>query len=197
MKKYIAFCVATLLVLSLAACNGYIPNEQDASSDSVETTAELTNFEEMVSEETTSEEMASKQTVEMANDSLLKAWMGTFNEEALRTAINDYQSNYHVVTLDGTGKIAYVSFETDFEIAGGSVSRLSPTDNADINVELNGYIDLDVGIRFDGNRVTIETGWWYRDGDWTQNYPVWSYLVRLKDGDGTTHYYYFRIDYTP
>ena len=185
MKKHIAFCMAILLVLSLIACNNYTSNEQDTSSNSVETTSEVTNREETIP----------KQAVEIASDSLLKAWTGTFDEEALQTAINDYQSNYNVVTLDETGEIAYVSFETDFEIAGGSVSRLSPTDAADMNVELNGCIDLAVDVRFDGNRVTIDTDWWYNSNDWKQNYPVWSYLVRLKDEDGTSHYYYFRIAY--
>ena len=329
MKKYVALCLAMLLVLSLAACNVYVPNEQDTTSDLSETTVEEatvdeTTADELTSEETTAEEItadeltseettakettaegsavtllkgrdaknitvsslpagynyafdgekadaivsyltglsltadfpenpneyagmtwvifieyengdtetvyhfgnmfigteespwyrmksdeaiqfesllerlsteSAEQTVEASGESLLKAWTGAFDEDTLKETIIEYQNNCTPIALDGNDKIAYVLFATDFDIAGGSVSRLSHTDATDINVELNGYIDLAVDIRCEGNRITINTDWWYGDDGWVQNHPVWSYLVRLQDGDGTSHYYYFRIAY--
>ena len=89
------------------------------------------------------------------------------------------------------------SFETDFGVSSCSVSRLSQTDDTDIEVELYGYIDLFVETTCDCRTVTIPIDWWYTGMDsWVNDYLVWSYLVRAIDTNGSSHYYYFRVDYS-
>ena len=127
---------------------------------------------------------------------VMKAWSGEFSEEKLKSAINEYQSNYINVVLEEGGSSS-VSFETDFEVASCSVSRLSRTDDTDIEIELNSYIDLFIETKCDGRMVTIPIDWWYAEDDSRVNdYLVWSYLVCVKDTNGSSHYYYFRVDYS-
>ena len=50
---------------------------------------------------------------------------------------------------------------------------------------------------YDGKTVTVSVDWWYSGEDsWVNDYLVWSYLVCVKDTDGNSHYYYFRVDYS-
>lgn len=126
---------------------------------------------------------------------VMKAWSGEFSEEKLKAVINEYQSDYSNIVLEA-GSSFKVSFETDCEVSSCYVSRLSCTDDADIEVELNGYIDLIVDSSWDGRTVTIPVGWWCDRLSWVNNYQVWSYLVRIVDVDGGLHYYYFRVDYS-
>ena len=151
-----------------------------------------TESKELLEEEGISDKNAQA----IGENELLKAWTGDFTEEKLKAAIEEYQTNYTTVSLSAPSRTACVSFETDFDVASCGVIRLSPTDENDISVELDGYIDLTLETKREGNKVTIATGWWYRDDSWANDYPVWSYLVLLKDINGVTYYYYFRIDYS-
>ena len=127
---------------------------------------------------------------------VMKAWSGEFSKEKLTSVINTYRRNYANVFLEKDGASSF-SFETEFDVASCLVSCISPTDNADIDVELHGYIDLFLDTRYEGKTVTIPLDWWYRDsGSWIHEYLVWSYLVRLEDANGNRHYYYFRVDYS-
>ena len=136
------------------------------------------------------------QEIKPQNTNVLKAWSGEFSEKKLKSAINEYQGNYTNVVLE-KDHMSTVSFETDFEAASCSVIRLSPTDDADIEVELNGYVDLFIGANCDGTTVTVPINWWYTKNDsWVNDYLVWSYLVRVQDAAGRNHYYYFRVDYS-
>lgn len=129
-------------------------------------------------------------------NTVLKAWSGEFSEEKLISAINEYQSNYTNIVLE-KGGASSISFETDFEVSWCSVSRLSRTDDTDIEVELHSYIDLIVETHCDDRTVTIPVDWWYTGPDsWVNDYVVWSYLVRVTDSNGSNHYYYFRVDYS-
>ena len=127
---------------------------------------------------------------------VLKAWAGEFSEEELRLAINAYQSNYAIVVLE-KGDAPSISFETDFEASSCSITRLSYVDDTDIEIELQSYIDLFLKTTCEGRTVTIPIDWWYaRNDSWVNDYFVWSYLIRVKDIDGNSHYYYFRVDYS-
>lgn len=127
---------------------------------------------------------------------VMKAWSGEFSDETLKSAIKEYQNNYANVVLK-KGGASSVSFETDFEISSCSVSRLSITDDTDLDVELNGYIDLYIATNRNGRTVTIPIDWWYTGSDsWVNDYLIWSYLIHVKDVDGNSHYYYFRVDYS-
>ena len=126
---------------------------------------------------------------------VMKAWSGEFSEGELKSAIKKYQRNYANIELNnGTSD---VSFETDFEVSSCSVSRLSRTDDTDMEIELHSYIDLVIETKHDGSMVTIPIDWWYAGEDsWVNDYLVWSYLVRVKDTYGNSSYYYFRVDYS-
>ena len=130
------------------------------------------------------------------SDHVLKAWEGEFSEEKLIGAIHTYQKDYTNIILE-KDKASSVSFETDCRVSSCSVVRLARTDDTDMNAELKGYIDLFVETNCDGRKVTISTDWWYSDDDsWVNDYPVWSYLIRVIDMGGNEHYYYFRTDYS-
>lgn len=139
-------------------------------------------------------ESSSDTTNKIAN--VMKAWSGEFSEEDLKLAINEYQMNYANVVLE-KGGMSSISFETDFEVSSCSIGRLSRTDDTDMEVELYGYIDRFLETNYDGRTVTIPLDWWYTGQDsWVNDYLVWSYLVRVKDANGSNHYYYFRVDYS-
>lgn len=135
----------------------------------------------------------STQTVMKAREGKMPSTKDEFNNE-VKAIIQDYKTNYDNITSNG-GKITKVTFETDFDIEKCSVSRVSSVDDNNIDVELNGYLDLAVETTINGNKATIETAFWY-GGGWVQEYPIWSYLVQLVDTDGNVHYYYFRVDYS-
>ena len=149
--------------------------------------------------ETSNTETSNTETSSIATNktpTVMKAWSGEFSEEKLRAAINEYQSNYTKIVLEH-GSNDSVSFETDFEVSSCSVSRLSQIDDTDIEIELNGYIDLFIETKCAGRMVTIPIDWWHVEGDsWVNDYLVWSYLVRAIDTNGSSHYYYFRVDYS-
>lgn len=127
---------------------------------------------------------------------ILYAWTGEFSKENLQKTIEEYRQNYTPVIFGETASASAVFFETDFDIAEFSVSRVSKVDGKDIDAEMEGYIDLHIEQKRDGRRITIETDWWHKSNGWTKNYPVWSYLVYVKDTAGAEHYYYFRVHYT-
>ena len=167
MKKLIALVLALVCVLGLVGCQE--PQPENTNQPSNNTTQ---------------------------GSPVLKAWSGEFSEEELKLAINAYQSNYANIVLK-KGNTSSISFETDFEVSSCSVSRLSRVDDADIEVELHSYIDLIVETNCEDRTVTIPINWWYaRDDSWVNDYFIWSYLVRVKDTNGSNHYYYFRVDYT-
>lgn len=166
-KKLISLVLSIATLILLVGCHETPPKNQEASS----------NF--------TSKSM-----------NVLKAWSGDFSEEKLKSAINEYQSNYTNIVLE-KDNTSSVSFETDFEVSSCSMGRLSRTDDTDIEVELNSYIDLFLETNYDGRTVTIPLDWWYTGEDsWVNDYLVWSYLVHVKDANGSNHYYYFRVDYS-
>ena len=130
------------------------------------------------------------------NSNVLKAWSGEFSEDKLKSAINEYQKNYTNIILED-GSTSSVSFETDFEVSSCWVSHLSPADDMNIEIELNSYIDLVIETKCEGKTVTIPIDWLYKDDDSGVNDPlIWSYLVGVKDANGSSHYYYFRVDYS-
>ena len=135
----------------------------------------------------------STQTIMKAREGKMPSTEEEYNNE-VKAIIQEYKTNYDTITSNG-GKITKVTFKTDFNIEKCYVSRLSNVDDNNIDVEINGYIDLAVKTSINGNKATIETDFWY-DGGNVQKYPVWSYLVRLVDTDGNVHYYYFRVDYS-
>ncbi len=128
-------------------------------------------------------------------DGILYAWEGDFSEEPLKKTIEHYQTNYTPFCYGSNEPVDFVSFETDFDIAGYTICRLSSVDDVNMDYELNSYIDLSIKSHLDGRKITIETDWWHRDNG-VQKYPVWSYLVLVRDTEGGEHFYYFRVDYS-
>ena len=130
------------------------------------------------------------------DENVMKAWSGEFSEEKLKSAINEYKKNYTTVTLEKGGKSS-ISFVADVDVSSCSISRLSHVDDTNIEVELHSYIYLFIKTNCDGRTVTIPLDWWYTgESSWVNNYLVWSYLVHVKDVNGGSHYYYFRVDYS-
>ena len=127
---------------------------------------------------------------------ILNAWTGESSEAKIKDTIKEYRKNYSNIVFNDVDEAKSVSFEVDFEVASCRVTRLSRVMDNDINVELNGFIDFRVKTDCSAKKVTIHTDWWLAVDDWTREYPVWSYLVRLEDTSGNIHYYYFRTDYT-
>lgn len=180
MKKHLVVVSVLVVILLLAGCNKYPSNERDespaplntSSSASTSTTCEFTRI----------------------SDNVLKAWTGEFSEEKLKSIIDTYQEQFSAFVFTDADEAESVTFETDFDAVGCSVTRLSRTDNADMNVELTGYIDLALETTCKDNKVTIPTNWWSQKT--IEHSPVWSYLVRVIDADDDAHYYYFRTDYS-
>ena len=167
MTKYRIFALILVIVLLLTGCKGVAPD----STEPPETTEPK------------------------PKPQILSAWTGEFSKEKLEQAIKGYQQNYTPIVSDGAN-VSAVSFEPGFDIAEFTVSRLSKVDDRDINVEMKGYIDLYIDKKCDGKKITIATDWWYGLGSNTKAYPVWSYLVYVKDTAGEVHYYYFRVKYS-
>ena len=127
---------------------------------------------------------------------VLKAWSGEFSEEKLEAAIKEYQSNYTTINLGGD-RAVNISFETDFETSSCSVIRLSPANDANIDIELHSYIDLSLETSCQNRTVIVPVNWWYtNDNSRLHDHSVWSYLVRVTDTNGSNHYYYFRVNYS-
>ena len=167
MKKYRIFAILLVIALLLTGCKDVAPD----STEPPETTETK------------------------PKPQILSAWTGEFSKEKLEQAIKEYQQNYTPIVSDGEN-VSAVSFEPGFDIAEFTVSRLSKVDDRDINVEMSGYIDLYIDKKCDGKKITIATDWWYGLGSNTKAYPVWSYLVYVKDTAGELHYYYFRVQYS-
>ena len=126
---------------------------------------------------------------------VLYAWTGEFSEENLPKAIEEYRQNYTPFASGKESDLPTVSFETDFDIAEFTVSRLSKVDDSDINIEMKGYIDSHIETERDGRKITVATDWWHKSEGWTKRIPVWSYLIRVEDTAGAEHYYYFSVQY--
>lgn len=126
---------------------------------------------------------------------LLEVQTDEFTDENRTAIINDYVANYTPVVIREEWENK-VSFEVSFEVASCRTILISNVDDNDISVELNGFIDSLLFGETEGKRVTLDIGWWYKDGGWFQKFPVWSYLIRLTDTEGNEHHYYFRVDYS-
>lgn len=126
---------------------------------------------------------------------VMEAWVGAYSEEKFVNVTKEYQTKHDPIAAEGENKITSVSFRTDFEIASCAVTKTSAVDPQNATFEQRGAIYLAVKTSFDGKTVTVSTDWWYDGDDWTADYPIWSYLVCVKDTDGAEHYYYFRTDY--
>ena len=126
---------------------------------------------------------------------LLEVQTNEFTDENRTDFINDYVSNYTPVVMQEEWENHKVSFEVNFDVASCRTILISRVDDNDISVELNSFIDSLLFGEVDGKRVTLDIGWWY-DGDWSQTFPVWSYLIRLTDTEGNEHHYYFRVEYS-
>ena len=168
MTKHRVFTLILAIALLLTGCKGSLPDntEPPATTDS------------------------------KPKSNVLYAWTGEFSKENLQKAIEEYRQNYTPFVSGETVGISQVFFGTDFDIAEFAVSRLSKVDDSNINVEMKGYIDLSIKKERDERRIIIDVDWWHKPEGWTRDYPIWSYLVYVKDTAGTVHYYYFRVDYS-
>lgn len=126
---------------------------------------------------------------------VLYAWTGEFSKENLQKSIEEYRQNCAPFVSGEESDLPTVSFETDFDIAEFTVSRLSKVDDRDINIEMKSYIDQYIQKEYNGRKITVATDWWHKSTGWTKEIPIWSYLIRIEDTAGTDHYYYFRVRY--
>lgn len=124
-------------------------------------------------------------------ETILKAWTGEYSKNKREEAIREYQRNYSNIVFEDAEDAATVTFEVEHDVASCYVSMVAPVSQSDMEVEVDGYIDLFVKTEYQDNKVTIHTGWGLEESR-----PVWSYLVCVKDTEGAAHYYYFRVDYT-
>lgn len=131
-----------------------------------------------------------------ASAHVLFGWKGDFVKEKLQSTIVKYQEDYQNFKIETVKSGTSISFETDFTAASASVSLLSPVDNRNPEIELTMYIDLAVQTKCEGNRVTVYIDWWDGEGSMESSFPVWAYLVRVYDNQGTVYYHYFRVDYS-
>ena len=129
----------------------------------------------------------------LGNPYVQVAFEGDFSEEKLRDTIADHEEYFYPLLYRDARE--GVSFEVDYEIKSAGVSRLSRTSSNDIEVELNGYIDLayEPDILFSGKKITAYPAE-FSAAD-LERCAVWSYLVYVTDTEGGEHYYYFRVDY--
>ena len=119
-------------------------------------------------------------------------WTGEYSKEKHVEIINMYREQCSNIVFADEKDAQEVSFDTDFDVKACRVTRLSPTSEEDINVELDRLYDSIVFTEINGERITINTTW----VEAVDNYPVWSYLVRVTDVADNTYYYYFRTDYS-
>ena len=127
-------------------------------------------------------------------DRVLAAFAGSFSAERKRAAILTYQEAYSTILASELGDSRSVSFCVDFEVALCSVTHLSPVRTENVDDEVSCFVDLSTFTRWNGNQVVIATDWWSTDREGET--PIWSYLVSVKDTEGGTHYYYFRVDHS-
>ena len=127
---------------------------------------------------------------------VLEAWTGDYSEAQFKNTIQEYHTNYTPIVAEENTELTSVSFKTDFKISSCAVHKVSFVDSADLDAELSGGIYLNVETTYQDKEVTVSTNWWYNTDDWTHDYTIWSYLVRVMDTDGVSHYYYFRTNYS-
>lgn len=126
-------------------------------------------------------------------ESILKAWTGDFTEEKLKSAIDEYKTDYkNIAFREGAWQ---VSFGIGFKASSCAVVRTSIVDENNVDFELNEgildfYPDGDVNI----NKIAYLPI--YTADELPQNCSVISYLVCAENNRGEEHYYYFRVDYS-
>ena len=126
-------------------------------------------------------------------ESILEAWTGDFTEEKLKSAIDEYKTDYkNIAFREGAWQ---VSFGIGFQASSCAVVRTSIVDENNADFELNEgildfYPDGDVNI----NKIAYLPI--YTADELPQNCSVISYLVCAENNRGEEHYYYFRVDYS-
>lgn len=134
---------------------------------------------------------------EFSSETILEAWTGEFSEDELTKAIAKYEKSYSPCEMTEAEKSVPFFICLNYEPAGASVIRLSSVDPDDINVELNGYIDMCPEVTCISNNIAVDLSWWFDEKDsWCGNYTMWSYLLLVTDSDGLKHHYYFRVSYS-
>jgi len=126
--------------------------------------------------------------------SVLPAWTGKYSKDARAEAIKRYAQTYvPVYAMNITGDS--VTFTLDFEAVSCGNVVLAPVDDMVKDGELNTIVDFSTDASVSGKEVTVDISWWYRAAASARSYTQWSYLFWISDGDGTYHYFYFRVDY--
>ena len=126
-------------------------------------------------------------------DSILKAWTGDFTEEKLKSAIDEYKTNYkNIAFREGAWQ---VSFGVGFQTSSCVVVRTSIVDENNADFELNeGVLDFYPEVDVNINRIAYLPI--YTADELPQNCSVISYLVCAEEYYGEEHYFYFRVDYS-
>lgn len=118
---------------------------------------------------------------------------GFVSDDVLLDTFDTYQKKYQ--PFKARSKPTYISFDVDFPVKSCRVTRASSVDENNIEEELSSYIDRPIGKLIEGSTIKLDTSWWYDDGEWTQQYKLWSYLMLIEDMDGQEHYYYCRVSF--
>ena len=126
-------------------------------------------------------------------ESILKAWTGEFTEEKLKSAIDEYETNYkNIAFREGAWQ---VSFGVGFQTSSCVVVRASIVDENNADFEFNeGVLDFHPNVNVNINRIAYLPI--YTADDLPENCSVISYLVCAKEYYGEEHYFYFRVDYS-
>ena len=115
------------------------------------------------------------------------------SDDVLLDTFDTYQKKYQPFKVPSD--TTYISFEVDFPVKSCRVTRASYVDENNIEEELHSYIDRPVGKLIEGRTIKLDTSWWYSDGEWVQQYQLWSYLMLIEDMEGQEHYYYCRVSF--
>lgn len=126
--------------------------------------------------------------------SVLAAWEGAYSKDNRAKAIDEYDK-FYIPALATNVDGSTVSFEIDFN--GESVGKvmLAPVDDGNQNAESDIIVDFTTDATLDGSMVYVDIGWWETAPAAMKTYSLWSYLLWVKDADGVSHYYYFRVNY--
>ena len=118
---------------------------------------------------------------------------GFVSDDVLLDTFETYQKKYQ--PFEVRSKPTYISFDVDFPVKSCRVTRASSVDENNIEEELSSYIDRPIGKLIEGRTIKLDTSWWYSDGEWVQQYQLWSYLILVEDMEGQEHYYYCRVNF--
>jgi len=186
MKKWKVFVLALVFALTLAGCK----HTSDAPGATTVPTRPPTAPTQTVP--TT----PAKQVIQAGEDQVLAAWTGdSFDEGKRIEAINTYQKNYKNIVLSAADKNSAISFSVDFKVASCTVPFTCAVTGNGAEDELKKSYYIAIETQVEGSKITVSVDFWQKDFT-VQSNDILSYCINIKDTEGLSHFYYFRVDYS-